>query len=115
MVEVAALPLVALTAWQALVERADVQPGQKALIHADSGGVGTIAIQLAKHLRAHVATTAGTASAAWVAELGRADSPSASLAHPTSLSRRRSTQIRSCASPRCCSVLEPSSGPADAM
>ena len=60
MEESAALPLVALTAWQALVERANLQSGQKILIHAGSGGVGTIAIQLARHLGAHVATTTGT-------------------------------------------------------
>jgi len=47
MAEAASLPLVALTAWQALVEKADLRPGQKVLIHAGSGGVGTIAIQLA--------------------------------------------------------------------
>jgi NADPH:quinone reductase-like Zn-dependent oxidoreductase len=70
MEEAAALPLVALTAWQALVERANLQPGQKVLIHAGSGGVGTIAIQLAKHLGAHVATTTGTASTGWVKDLG---------------------------------------------
>jgi NADPH:quinone reductase-like Zn-dependent oxidoreductase len=70
MVEAAALPLVALTAWQALVERANLQPGQKVLVHAGSGGVGTIAIQLAKHLGAHVATTAGTANVEWVEDLG---------------------------------------------
>ena len=70
MVEAAALPLVALTAWQALVERANLRPGQKVLVHAGSGGVGTIAIQLAKHLGAHVATTAGTANVTWVAGLG---------------------------------------------
>ena len=50
MAEAASVPLVALTAWQALVERANLQPGQKVLIHAGSGGVGTYAIQLAKHL-----------------------------------------------------------------
>ena len=61
MEEAASLPLVGLTAWQALVERAHVQPGQKVLIHAGSGGVGTIAIQLAKQLGAHVATTTSTA------------------------------------------------------
>jgi NADPH:quinone reductase-like Zn-dependent oxidoreductase len=61
---------VALTAWQALTERANLQPGQKILIHAGSGGVGTIAIQLAKHLGAHVATTTGTANTAWVKNLG---------------------------------------------
>jgi NADPH:quinone reductase-like Zn-dependent oxidoreductase len=70
MVEAASAPLVALTAWQALVEIADVQPGQKVLIHAGSGGVGTYAIQLAKHLGATVATTTGTSNTGWVAELG---------------------------------------------
>jgi NADPH:quinone reductase-like Zn-dependent oxidoreductase len=70
MEESAALPLVALTAWQALVERADLRPGQKILIHAGSGGVGTIAIQLARHLGAHVATTTSTANAGWVKNLG---------------------------------------------
>ncbi|MFG3344366.1 NADP-dependent oxidoreductase [Streptomyces sp. NPDC048018] len=70
MTEAASLPLVALTAWQALVERAQVRPGQKVLIHAGSGGLGTIAIQLAKHLGAHVATTVSTAKADLVRELG---------------------------------------------
>ena len=70
MEESAALPLVALTAWQALVERANLQPGQKILIHAGSGGVGSIAIQLARHLGAHVATTTGTANTGWVKNLG---------------------------------------------
>jgi NADPH:quinone reductase-like Zn-dependent oxidoreductase len=70
MEESAALPLVALTAWQALVERANLQPGQKILIHAGSGGVGTIAIQLARHLGAHVATTTGTTNIEWVKNLG---------------------------------------------
>lgn len=70
MAQAASLPLVALTAWQALVETADVQPGQKVLIHAGSGGVGTIAIQLAKHLGAHVATTTSRANVGWVRELG---------------------------------------------
>jgi NADPH:quinone reductase-like Zn-dependent oxidoreductase len=70
MAETASVPLVALTAWQALVELADVRAGQKVLIHAGSGGVGTYAIQLAKHLGATVATTAGTSNLDWVAELG---------------------------------------------
>lgn len=70
MVEAAALPLVALTAWQVLVERAQVRPGQKVLIHAGSGGVGTVAIQLAKHLGANVATTAGTDNIELVKSLG---------------------------------------------
>ncbi|CAM5510183.1 NADP-dependent oxidoreductase OS=Streptomyces tendae OX=1932 GN=GUR47_04550 PE=3 SV=1 [Streptomyces tendae] len=60
MAEAASLPLVALTAWQALVERAHVQPGQKVLIHAGGGGLGSIAVQLAKALGAHVATTVST-------------------------------------------------------
>lgn len=70
MEEAASVPLVALTAWQVLVETARLQPGQKVLIHAGSGGVGSIAIQLAKHLGAYVATTAGSANAGWVKELG---------------------------------------------
>jgi NADPH:quinone reductase-like Zn-dependent oxidoreductase len=70
MAEAASVPLVALTAWQALVERANVQPGQKVLIHAGSGGVGTYAIQLAKHLGATVATTTGTHNIDWVRDLG---------------------------------------------
>jgi NADPH:quinone reductase-like Zn-dependent oxidoreductase len=70
MVEAASMPLVALTAWQVLVERANLQKGQKVLIHAGSGGVGTIAIQLAKHLGAHVATTTSTANVALAKSLG---------------------------------------------
>ncbi|WP_043232305.1 NADP-dependent oxidoreductase [Streptomyces sp. NRRL F-5193] len=70
MTEAASLPLVALTAWQALVERANVQPGQKVLIHAGAGGLGSIAVQLAKALGAHVATTASTAEVGLVKELG---------------------------------------------
>jgi NADPH:quinone reductase-like Zn-dependent oxidoreductase len=70
MIEAASLPLVALTAWQALVVKARVQPGQKVLIHAGSGGLGSIAIQLAKHLGATVATTTSAKNAAWVADLG---------------------------------------------
>jgi len=70
MQEAASLPLVALTAWQALVVLGDVQPGQKVLVHAGAGGVGTIAIQLAKHLGAEVATTASASNAEFVRELG---------------------------------------------
>jgi NADPH:quinone reductase-like Zn-dependent oxidoreductase len=68
--EAASLPLVALTAWQALAERAQVKQGQNVLIHAGSGGVGTLAIQLAKHLGATVATTAGTPNISLVKSLG---------------------------------------------
>jgi NADPH:quinone reductase-like Zn-dependent oxidoreductase len=69
MAEAASVPLVSLTAWQALVERAKLQPGQKVLVHAGSGGVGTYAIQLAKHLGATVATTTGTSNLEWVRDL----------------------------------------------
>ncbi|MCE4372372.1 NADP-dependent oxidoreductase [Xanthomonas hortorum] len=70
MEDAAAVPLVALTAWQVLVETAKLKAGQKVLIHAGSGGVGTIAIQLAKHLGAFVATTTGTSNVEWVKALG---------------------------------------------
>lgn len=70
MEEAASIPLVGLTAWQVLVERAKLQRGQRVLIHAGSGGVGTFAIQLAKHLGLHVATTAGTSNLDLVRELG---------------------------------------------
>jgi len=68
--EAASLPLVALTAMQALVERGNVQPGQKVLIHAGAGGLGSIAIQLAKHLGAYVATTASASNADFLREIG---------------------------------------------
>jgi alcohol dehydrogenase len=70
MEEAASIPLVGLTAWQALVEKANLKKGQKVLIHAGSGGVGTLAIQLAKHLGATVATTTSTANVEWVKHLG---------------------------------------------
>lgn len=70
MEEAASIPLVALTVWQALVGRAKMQKGQKVFIQAGSGGVGTFAIQLAKHLGATVATTTSTSNVAWVKSLG---------------------------------------------
>jgi len=70
MKEAASIPLVGVTAWQALVERANLQRGQKVLIHAGSGGVGTFAIQLAKHIGATVASTTSTANVALVKSLG---------------------------------------------
>ncbi|MER9656573.1 NADP-dependent oxidoreductase [Mesorhizobium sp. M0152] len=70
MEEAASIPLVGLTAWQALIERANLRKGQKVFIQAGSGGVGTFAIQLAKHLGATVATTASAASADLVKGLG---------------------------------------------
>ncbi|MBO3731536.1 NADP-dependent oxidoreductase [Glycomyces niveus] len=70
MEEAGSLPLVALTAWQALVEKGNLRAGQQVLVHAGAGGVGSIAIQLAKHLGAQVATTASAANADFVRELG---------------------------------------------
>ena len=70
MEEAASVPLVALTAWQSLVEKANLKKGQKVFIQAGSGGVGTIAIQLARHLGATVATTASEKSFAMLKELG---------------------------------------------
>jgi len=70
MEEAASIPLVGLTAWQALIEKGQLKKGQKVLIHAGSGGVGTFAIQLAKHVGATVATTASAANAELVKQLG---------------------------------------------
>ncbi|KAJ8703677.1 hypothetical protein PYW08_016919 [Mythimna loreyi] len=71
MAQAASLPLVALTAWQVLVETARLKKkGQKVFIQAGSGGVGSIAIQLARHLGAFVATTTSTANVEWVKALG---------------------------------------------
>ena len=70
MEEAASIPLVGLTAWQALVEMANLKPGQKVFIQAGTGGVGTFAIQLAKHLGATVATTASAANFELVKALG---------------------------------------------
>ena len=70
MEEAASIPLVGLTAWQALVEQAKLKKGQSVFVQAGSGGVGTFAIQLAKHLGATVATTTSTGNVAWVKDLG---------------------------------------------
>ena len=68
--EAASIPMVGLTSWQALKERAQVKPGQKVFIPAGSGGIGTFAIQLAKHLGAIVATTTSTGNVDLVRSLG---------------------------------------------
>src|SRR4029450_1552839 len=68
--EPASIPLVGLTAWQALIEKAGLKKGQKGFIQAGSGGVGTFAIQLAKHLGATVATTTSTGNVNLVRSLG---------------------------------------------
>ena len=70
MEEAASIPLVGLTAWQALVEKGKLKKGQKVFIQAGSGGVGTFAIQLAKHLGATVATTTSAANIGLVKSLG---------------------------------------------
>jgi NADPH:quinone reductase-like Zn-dependent oxidoreductase len=68
--EAAAVPLAALTAWQLLVDTAHVRPGQRVLVHAAAGGVGHIAVQLARHLGATVIGTASAARHDWLTGLG---------------------------------------------
>lgn len=70
MEQAASIPLVALTVWQAFVEKANLKKGQKVFIQAGSGGVGTIAIQLAKHLGATIATTTSADNFQLVKSLG---------------------------------------------
>jgi NADPH:quinone reductase-like Zn-dependent oxidoreductase len=70
MEEAASIPLVGLTAWQALIKKAHLKQGEKVFIQAGSGGVGTFAIQLAKHVGATVATTTSGANVEWVKALG---------------------------------------------
>lgn len=65
-----ALPLVSLTAWQALVERADVRPGQRVLIHAAAGGVGHVAVQIAKARGAYVIGTASVGKHDFLRDIG---------------------------------------------
>jgi NADPH:quinone reductase-like Zn-dependent oxidoreductase len=72
--EAASLPTVALTTWQAFAERAHLRAGEHILIQAGAGGIGSFAIQLASHLGAIVAATAGTANQAFLQDLG-ADTP----------------------------------------
>lgn len=69
-VHAAALPVVALTAWQALVDTADVQPGRRVLIHAAAGGVGHVAVQIAKARGAYVIGTASAGKHDFVRALG---------------------------------------------
>jgi NADPH:quinone reductase-like Zn-dependent oxidoreductase len=69
-VQAGALPLAALTAYQALVDTADVQPGQRVLIHAAAGGVGHLAVQIAKSRGAYVIGTAGAAKHDFLRSLG---------------------------------------------
>src|SRR5690606_13539527 len=69
-VHAAAVPLAALTAWQILTDTAHVQEGQRVLVHAAAGGVGHLAVQLARHLGAHVIGTARAERHTWLKELG---------------------------------------------
>ncbi|NVM77223.1 NADPH:quinone reductase-like Zn-dependent oxidoreductase [Duganella sp. SG902] len=69
-VQAASIPMVGLTSWQALTERAQLQPGQKVFVPAGSGGIGTFAIQLAKQLGAKVGTTTSTGNVEFVRGLG---------------------------------------------
>ena len=69
-VQAASIPMVGLTSWQALKERANLRAGQKVFIPAGSGGIGTFAIQLAKHLGAKVGTTTSTSNVELVSSLG---------------------------------------------
>lgn len=69
-VQAASLPMVALTSWQAFTERTTLSPGDNVFIPAGSGGIGSVAIQLAKYLGARVATTTSAANAGWVKALG---------------------------------------------
>jgi NADPH:quinone reductase-like Zn-dependent oxidoreductase len=69
-VAAAATPLTAVSAYEALVDTIHAQSGQKVLIHGGAGGIGSFAIQLAKHLGAHVATTASAEDSDYVRELG---------------------------------------------
>ena len=68
--QAAAVPISALTAWQALIAHAHLSPGQRVLIHGAAGGVGTFAVQLARHQRAHVIATASAKNTEFVKALG---------------------------------------------
>ena len=114
MAEAASLPLVALTAWQALVERAHVQPGQKVLIHAGAGGLGSIAVQLAKALGAHVATTASTAKVDLVKDLGAdvvIDYRTQDFAESSTATTSSSTASAARTSPSPCASSSPAAWP----
>lgn len=69
-VAAASLPIAALSAWAGIVTTGQVKPGQKMLIHAGAGGVGSMAIQIAKHFGAYVAATAGPANLDFIRSLG---------------------------------------------
>ena len=68
--QAAAVPISALTAWQALVERAEISKGQRVLVHGAAGGVGSFAVQVACHKGAHVIATASAVNTEFVSALG---------------------------------------------
>jgi NADPH:quinone reductase-like Zn-dependent oxidoreductase len=68
--QAAAVPISALTAWQALIDRAQLSEGKRVLVHGAAGGVGSFAVQLARHKKAHVIATASAANADFVTALG---------------------------------------------
>ena len=68
--EAAALPLIFITAWEGLVDRAGVHSGQKVLVHGGAGGVGHIAVQIARAFGADVFATGSAASQAYIRPLG---------------------------------------------
>lgn len=72
-VEAAALPLAALTAWQALIDHAQLQKGDRVLVHGGAGGVGVYVVQLAATLGAHVIASARSRDEAFVRDLGAAE------------------------------------------
>ena len=71
--QAAGLPTVGVSAWQALIETMELGKGQKILIHGGAGGIGSISIQLANHLGAHVATTVSTDDTEFVKDLGASE------------------------------------------
>ena len=84
----AALPLVFITAWESLVERAKLQAGQTVLIHAAAGGVGHVAVQLARHLGARIAVTVGDDKKAEMVQAVSAQRRSSTTRHRNSCRRR---------------------------
>jgi NADPH:quinone reductase-like Zn-dependent oxidoreductase len=68
--QAAVVPISALTAWQALIDRAQLSEGQRVLVHGGAGGVGSFAVQVARHRNAHVIATASKVNADFVAALG---------------------------------------------
>ena len=98
-VQAASVPMVGLTSWQALKERAHLKPGQKVFIPAGAGGIGTFAIQLAKYLGAKVATTTSEGNLALVRSLGADE-----------VITTRSSNSR-----MCCGITMPFSAPSEAI